>query len=131
VTLPVTQGRTLAVPQAARGVARFSFAELCARPLGAADYLAIAARFHTLILSDIPRMGPEKRNEAKRFVTLIDTLYDNRVKLVCSAAAWPGELYPAGDGSFEFERTVSRLIEMQSHDYFAAAKTSADLDRTV
>jgi cell division protein ZapE len=120
-TIVVMQGRALAVPQAAKGVARFSFAELCARPLGAADYLAIVANFHTLVLSDIPRMGPDQRNEAKRFVTLIDTLYDNKVKLVCSAAARPEELYMAGDGSFEFERTVSRLLEMQSHEYFEAA----------
>jgi cell division protein ZapE len=121
VVLDVMQGRTLTVPQAARGVARFSFEELCARPLGAADYLAIADNFHTLVLSGIPRMGPERRNEAKRFVTLIDTLYDRRIKLVCSAEARPEELYVAGDGSFEFERTVSRLLEMQSHDYFEAA----------
>ena len=121
VTLEVMQGRTLTVPEAAKGVARFSFAELCARPLGAADYLAVTGNFHTLVLSDIPRMGPDQRNEAKRFVTLIDTLYDNKVKLVCSAAARPEELYMAGDGSFEFERTVSRLLEMQSHEYFEAA----------
>ncbi|MEN3975680.1 cell division protein ZapE [Emcibacter sp. SYSU 3D8] len=120
VTLDVMQGRTLTVPDAAKGVARFSFPDLCARPLGAADYLAIASRFHTLVLSDIPCMGPDKRNEAKRFVTLIDTLYDQRVKLVCSAAARPEELYVSGDGSFEFERTVSRLLEMQSHEYFEA-----------
>jgi cell division protein ZapE len=121
VTLDVMQGRTLTVPQAARGVARFSFNELCARPLGAADYLAIADNFNTVVLSGIPRMGPDKRNEAKRFVTLIDTLYDKRTKLVCSAAARPEELYVAGDGAFEFERTVSRLLEMQSHEYFEAA----------
>ncbi len=120
MTLDVMQGRTLTVPQAAKGVARFSFPELCARPLGAADYLAIAGNFHTLVLSGIPRMGPDKRNEAKRFVTLIDTLYDKRIKLVCSAAARPEELYVSGDGSFEFERTVSRLLEMQSHEYFEA-----------
>ncbi len=118
VVLDVMQGRTLAVPQAAKGVARFSFPELCARPLGAADYLAIAASFHTLVLSGIPRMGPDKRNEARRFVTLIDTLYEARVKLICSAAARPEELYVSGDGSFEFERTVSRLLEMQSQEYF-------------
>ncbi len=121
VTLDVMQGRTLTVPEAARGVARFSFADLCARPLGAADYLAIADNFHTLILSGVPRMGPDRRNEARRFVILIDTLYDRRVKLVCSAAARPEELYVSGDGSFEFERTVSRLLEMQSHEYFETA----------
>jgi cell division protein ZapE len=115
------QGRTLVVREAARGVARFCFAELCEQPLGAADYLAIAREYTTVILSDIPRMGPENRNEAKRFVTLIDTLYDHRVKLVCSAAAPPEALYPDGDGSFEFARTVSRLVEMQAQDYLGAA----------
>lgn len=124
VILDVMQGRTLTVPEAAKGVARFSFPELCARPLGAADYLAIAGTFHTLVLSGIPRMGPDKRNEAKRFVTLIDTLYDKRIKLVCSAAARPEELYVSGDGSFEFERTVSRLLEMQSHEYFEATSAA-------
>ncbi len=118
----VAQGRTLQVAQAAKGVARFSFEELCARPLGAADYLAIAKHFHTVVLANIPQMDRDKRNEAKRFVTLIDALYDNHTKLVCSAAARPEDLYPTGDGSFEFSRTASRLIEMQSHDYFEAAE---------
>ena len=126
-TIPVQQGRSLQVSEAAKGVARFGFKELCARPLGAADYLAITKHFHTVVLSDIPQMGPDKRNEAKRFVTLIDALYENRTKLVCSAAAGPDDLYPAGDGSFEFSRTASRLIEMQSHDYFeGAANTLVD-----
>ncbi len=120
VELEVRQGRSLHVPQAAKGVARFSFAELCGQPLGAADYLAIAGVYHTLILSGIPQMGPEQRNEAKRFVTLIDTLYDNGIKLICSAQVRPEELYEQGDGTFEFARTASRLIEMQSHDYFEA-----------
>lgn len=120
--LDVQQGRSLHVPQAAKGVARFSFAELCGQPLGAADYLAIAAAYHTLILADIPQMGPERRNEAKRFVTLVDTLYDNGIKLICSAQVRPEELYEQGDGTFEFARTASRLIEMQSHDYFEAGK---------
>ena len=115
----VVQGRELVVPRAAEGVAMMSFAELCERPLGAADYLELASRFHTLILKDIPRLGPEKRNEAKRFVTLIDALYEAKVNLICSAAAAPQELYPAGDGAFEFERTVSRLMEMQSPEYMA------------
>lgn len=113
------QGRKLYVPVASRGVAVFSFKRLCANPLGPADYLAIAWRYHTVIIVGIPRLGPEKRNEAKRFVTLIDALYENRVKLLCSAEAPPEELYPAGDGAFEFERTVSRLNEMQSADYLA------------
>lgn len=120
VELEVKQGRTLQVPQAAKGVARFAFAELCGKPLGAADYLAIVGAYHTIILSGIPQMGPERRNEAKRFVTLIDTLYDNGVKLICSAQVRPEELYEQGDGTFEFARTASRLIEMQSHDYFEA-----------
>ena len=92
---------------------------MCANPLGAADYLAIAWRYHTVIVVAIPKMGKDKRNEAKRFVTLIDVLYENNVKFLCSAAVPPEELYAAGDGSFEFSRTVSRLIEMQSKDYLA------------
>ncbi|MDX1580756.1 MAG: cell division protein ZapE, partial [Alphaproteobacteria bacterium] len=116
--IKVAQGRKLQISEAAKGVARASFDELCARPLGASDYLALAERFHTLILSGIPAMSRDKRNEAKRFVTLIDTLYENRVKLICSAETEPAELYPEGDGSFEFQRTVSRLMEMQSHDWF-------------
>jgi len=113
------KGRKLFVPIGSRGVAVFSFKRLCENPLGAADYLAIAWRYHTVIIVGIPRMGPEKRNEAKRFVTLIDALYENNVKLLCSAAAPPDELYDAGDGSFEFQRTASRLMEMQSADYLA------------
>ncbi len=113
------QGRQLVLPCTARGVVRAGFAELCARALGAADYLALAARFHTLVLDGVPAMGPDKRNEAKRFVTLIDALYEARAKLITSAAALPDDLYPAGDGSFEFGRTASRLMEMQSADYMA------------
>ncbi|RMB07796.1 cell division protein ZapE [Eilatimonas milleporae] len=113
------QGRTLFVPKAAKGVAVFSFKRLCARPLGAADYLAVARRFHTVIVVAIPQMGPEKRNEAKRFVTLIDALYEHGVKLLCSAAVPPDDLYVSGDGVFEFERTASRLHEMQSETYLA------------
>jgi cell division protein ZapE len=113
------QGRALFVPKALKGVAVFSFKRLCDAPLGAADYLAIAQRYHTLIIVGIPQLGPEKRNQAKRFVTLIDALYEHKVKLLCAADAAPQDLYPAGDGSFEFERTVSRLMEMQSADYLA------------
>ncbi len=116
----VLRGRSLPVPCAAAGVARFGFAELCEKPLGAADYLAIAALYHTVILSGVPAMGPAMRNQAARFVTLIDALYEHRVKLVCSAAAEPEALYPAGDGSFEFARTASRLYEMQSEAYMSA-----------
>jgi cell division protein ZapE len=111
------KGRALHVPQAAHGVARFGFADLCAKPLGAADYLKIAQCFHTVLIDDVPVMSPEKRNEAKRFVTLIDALYEGKTKLIVSAAASPEALYPAGDGAFAFERTVSRLMEMQSADY--------------
>jgi cell division protein ZapE len=111
------QGRSLRIREQAKGVARLGFGELCEEPLGPADYLALAHKFHTLIVSGIPRLDPERRNEAQRFVTLIDTLYDNRVKLVCSAAAPPDALYPKGDAAFEFKRTASRLVEMQSADY--------------
>lgn len=113
------QGRKLFVPKAARGVAVFSFKRLCAAALGAADYLAVARRYHTVILVAVPLLGPENRNEAKRFVTLIDALYENGVKLLLNAEAAPESLYPHGDGAFEFERTVSRLMEMQSVDYLA------------
>lgn len=113
------QGRTVNVPYAARGTARFDFEELCSRPLGAADYLAVAKEFHTVILSGIPAMVPENRDLAARFGILIDALYEHRVKLVCSAAATPEGLYPSGDLSFEFQRTASRLIEMQTKEYKA------------
>ena len=113
------QGRKLFVPKSLKGVAVFSFKRLCHNPLGAADYLAIARRYHTVFVVAIPQMGTDRRNEAKRFTTLIDALYENNVKLFCSAAVRPNELYPSGDGSFEFARTVSRLIEMQSDDYLA------------
>jgi cell division protein ZapE len=110
-------GRKLCVPQAAKGVARFSFDQLCRQPLAAADYLEIARHFHTLLIDRIPAMGPAERNEAKRFTMLIDTLYDESVKLICSAAAPPDALYPAGDGANAFRRTASRLVEMQSAEY--------------
>jgi len=113
------RGHPLEIPQAASGVARFAFDDLCARPLGASDYLAIAQDFHTVILEDIPLMSFEKRNEAKRFITLIDALYDNRVKLLASAETEVHDLYVASHGreAFEFDRTVSRLIEMRSEEY--------------
>ena len=117
--LPVPGGRVLHVPKSLKGVAVFSFKRLCAEARGASDYLAIARRFHTVIIVGIPVLGPENRNEAARFVTLIDALYEHKVKLIAGAAAPPQKLYPVGDGSFEFERTVSRLMEMQSEDYLA------------
>jgi len=113
------QGRKIFVPKAARGVAVFSFKRLCANPLGSADYLTIARAYHTVIMVAIPKLSKEKRNEAKRFVTFIDALYEHGVKFLCSAEVPPEDLYPAGDGAFEFERTVSRLMEMQSEDYLA------------
>jgi cell division protein ZapE len=112
-------GRILHVPKSLKGVAVFSFKRLCGEARGAADYLGVARRYHTIILVGIPRMGREKRNEAARFVTLIDALYEHKVKLLAAADAPPDELYPAGDGAFEFARTASRLIEMQSAEYLA------------
>jgi len=117
--LDVGGGRTLHVPKSLKGVAVFSFKRLCAEPRGAADYLAIARRYHTVIIVGIPVMGPELRNEAARFVTLIDALYEHKVKLLAGADAEPEALYPAGDGGFEFQRTVSRLEEMRSAEYLA------------
>ena len=117
--LEVGTGRSLHVPKALKGVAVFSFKRLCAEARGAADYLAIARRFHTVIMVGIPVLGPQNRNEAARFVTLIDALYEYRVKFLASADAIPDQLYPEGDGRFEFERTVSRLLEMQSEEYLA------------
>jgi cell division protein ZapE len=117
--IAVQGGRTLHVPKSLKGVAVFSFKRLCGEARGAADYLAIARRYHTVILVGIPVMSRDKRNEASRFVTLIDALYEHRVKLLAAADAEPSALYPAGDGSFEFQRTASRLEEMRSADYLA------------
>jgi cell division protein ZapE len=110
-------GRTMRLPRACGGFVRVSFASLCAQALGAQDYLALAKRFHTVFLEDIPRLDSNRRNEAKRFVTLIDALYEAGTKLIALAAAQPDSLYPAGDGAFEFERTASRLHEMRSATY--------------
>ncbi len=118
------QGRTLVVEKQAHGVAWLTFGELCVRPLGAADYLTLAKVFHTILLQGIPALTPESRNEAKRFVTLIDALYDHRVKLIATAETAPDDIYPKGDGTFEFARTVSRLVEMQSEQYLALAHIS-------
>ena len=112
-------GRTLHVPKSLKGVGVFSFKRLCGENRGAADYLAIARAYHTVIVVGIPVLGPENRNEAIRFTKLVDALYENNVKLFATAAAEPEALYPSGDGAFEFERTVSRLKEMQSADYMA------------
>ncbi|WP_395613973.1 cell division protein ZapE [Allosphingosinicella sp.] len=117
--LKLAGGRSLHVPKSLKGVAVFSFKRLCGEARGAADYLAIARHFHTMILVGIPKLGPENRNEAARFVTLIDALYEHKVKLLAAADAEPQDLYVAGDGAFEFERTASRLLEMQSADYLA------------
>jgi cell division protein ZapE len=117
----VVKGHPVHVPRAAMGVARFTFAELCERPLGAIDYLRVAREFHALVLDHVPVMDYAQRNEAKRFIALIDTLYDNAVKLVASAAAEPFALYRADEGyeALEFRRTASRLTEMGSQEYLA------------
>ena len=112
-------GRTLRVPLAADGVARFDFAALCGQPLGPGDYLAIATHFQALVLDGIPRLGPENYDQARRFITLVDALYEHRVKLVASADALPDQLYERGEGAKAFERTASRLEEMQSSDWIA------------
>lgn len=115
----VVKGHIVKVPKAAMGVARFSFMDLCSQPLAASDYLKIAHEFHTLIIDDIPVMDFARRNEAKRFIILIDTLYDHAVKLLASAEAPPEQLYTADEGyeANEFKRTVSRLFEMRSQSY--------------
>ncbi len=129
------KGRKVKVARAAGNAARFSFAELCERPLGARDYLAIAERFDTLVVDRVPVMGDDRRNEAKRFILLVDTLYDNRLRLVVSAETTPDGLYAGrrGNEAFEFERTSSRLIEMQSEDWrneiAARGRRTADENR--
>jgi cell division protein ZapE len=128
------KGRQLRIGEAAAGVACVSFAELCEQPLGALDYLAIANNFHTVIMDGIPVLTPDQRNAARRFVNLIDTLYDGRVCLIAAAAAEPNQLYATGDGAFLFERTASRLTEMRTEGYLAgrgqrphlASMTSSD-----
>jgi cell division protein ZapE len=111
------KGRRVKVPWAARGVARFAFDDLCRAALGSQDYLAVATHFHTVVLIDVPRMDESMRNEARRFMNLIDALYEHRCNLVVAADAPPESLYSGEDGGFEFQRTVSRLMEMQSRDY--------------
>ena len=114
-----TQGRDVVVPRAAPGVGWAQFEDWCGKPMGAADFLCIADHVHTVILQNIPRLTPRNRDRAWRFVTLIDAFYEKKVKLICSAEAAPQKLYVEGDGAFEFERTVSRLMEMQSPEYLA------------
>ena len=118
----LVQGRTLVLEHTGSGAARETFQALCERPLGAADYLAVAETFHTLMLDGVPVMGREDRNAAKRFVSLIDALYETRTKLVMSAEAEPAGLYAEGDGAFEFARTVSRLMEMRSEEYLSSER---------
>jgi len=114
------KGHDLRLPRYANGVGRAHFADLCESPLGPADYLAVAARVRVLLIDEIPILSAAENNAAKRFVTLIDTLYEARTRLICSAAAAPEALYPEGRGAFEFHRTASRLHEMQSADWAAA-----------
>ena len=121
------QGRTLFVPKAARGVAMFSFKRLCANPLGPADYLAIARTYHTVIMVAIPQFSKESSDAARRFITLIDALYEYSVKFLCSATVPLQSLYLEGNASFEFERTVSRLMEMQSEDYLTRGHGKASV----
>jgi cell division protein ZapE len=116
------KGRTLVVPEAAQGVARFTFADLCAKPLGPNDFLAIARNFHTVIIENVPMLNRSRRDEARRFNTLIDTLYDQGTGLIISAEAEPDALYTEGDGAELFKRTASRLMEMRSEDYLMTAR---------
>lgn len=129
VDIPM-KGRSIHVPLAADRMARFSFADLCDAPLGAADFLAIAKRFDTIFLDRVPQLGPEKRNQTKRFIILIDTLYDHAIRLYISAAAMPEDLLVERRGTegFEFDRTASRLFEMRSAEYLAQtpAKRAAE-----
>ncbi len=118
-TVLEVKGRKLAVPAAAAGVARFAFEDLCERALGPVDYLAIAHAFHTVLIDGIPVMTPARRDHARRFISLIDTFYDNGVCIVVSADAQPDDLYLKGDGVDLFARTASRLIEMRSETYVA------------
>jgi cell division protein ZapE len=117
-TLTVT-GRTLAIPAQAKGVARFSFAQLCEAPLAPADYLAICAAYHAVLVDGIPQMGDDARDAAKRFVTFIDAVYEAHAKFICSAATPPQGLFQQRSASVESARCVSRLVEMQSADYLA------------
>ena len=124
------QGRTIIVPRAARGVACFSFKDLCEQPLGPSDYAELACQYQTLILSEIPQLKPEDRNMAKRFSTLVEILYEQKTKFICSAAAGPDDLYLSGDGATVFKRVASRLQEMQSDEYLSAPHQSSNKRNT-
>ena len=123
------KGREVHVPRACGDAARFTFAELCGQPLAARDYLAIVGRYSTIFVDHVPVLGPANRNEAKRLILLVDTLYDQRARLIVSAAAPPDRLYADGKGTeaFEFARTASRLIEMQSRDWLDGRAPDGDL----
>lgn len=116
-TVLTVKGRKIVLPETARGVVKSDFQALCAAALGAEDYLTLARTFHTLVLDGVPRLTPDRRNEAKRFMTLVDALYEHRCKLIMAADSAPHDLYREGTHAFEFERTVSRLMEMQSREY--------------
>ena len=120
------KGRIIDVPKSARGVAFFAFKDLCQQALGAEDYIAVGDTFHTVVLSGIPKMNAEMRNEAKRFMNLIDILYEKKVNLIASADASPQKLHATGTHAFEFQRTVSRLMEMQSPEYIDLPHGSAN-----
>jgi len=119
------KGRKVDVPQTAMGAARFAFADLCESPLGPLDFLAIARSFHTVFIDGIPVLSPARRDVARRFITLIDALYDNRVCLIASAEAEPAALYTEGDGAGQFARTASRLMEMRSEAFLAGREKRA------
>jgi len=116
----IIKSRNIDIPKAYEHIAFFNFADLCMKPYGANVYLELATLYDVIFIEAIPTLSPKNRNEAERFVNLIDALYEHKVKLVCSAAALPDKLYPEGDGAFEFQRTVSRLMEMQSETYLSA-----------
>jgi cell division protein ZapE len=126
-----SKGRKVLIPEVAKGVAKFAFDDLCSKPLGSGDYLRIVSAFHTIILADVPVLTHARRNEAKRLIKLIDTLYDQNIRLVVSAEADPNELYKETEGveAFEFARTASRLIEMRSDAYWNAATAKAEKEK--
>ncbi|HFB2048408.1 MAG: cell division protein ZapE [Hyphomicrobiaceae bacterium] len=123
------KGRKIEVMKTARGGARFNFDELCSRPLGAVDYLALAEAFHTIMMDSIPILTPDRRNEARRFINLIDTLYNNNICFIASAEAEPDKIYLSGHGVELFERTASRLMEMRSEDYLSASFHRSVIDK--